>query len=213
MAGGGEGTVPSSSRVPKFFPSSNTTSVQFTEGANPMKNARRLTIMGLLLCGVLVLAANSWAQKRPPILEQVAKTYGLDSFGQVDAIRYTFNLQFPGVNLSRTWIWEPKTGKVSYEGTDKDVKPVKATYLRSQLSSQPDNVKNQIDPGFVNDNYWLIFPFHACCDTSATLTHGGMHKLPIAKGSPQQVAPNYPSDPLANTPRPTSHLYLVPAHP
>jgi len=175
-----------------------------------MKNARRLTIMGLLLCGVLVLAATSWAQKRPPILEQVAKTYGLDSFGQVDAIRYTFNLQFPGVNLSRTWIWEPKTGKVSYEGKDKDGKPVKATYVRSQLSSQPDNVKNQIDPGFVNDNYWLIFPFHACWDTSATVTDGGMHKLPMGKGSAEQVVVKYPSEAGGYTPGDTWELYVGP---
>jgi len=175
-----------------------------------MKNARRLTMMGLLLCGVLVLAATSWAQKRPPILEQVAKTYGLDSFGQVDAIRYTFNLQFPGVNLSRTWIWEPKTGKVSYEGKDKDGKPVKATYVRSQLGSQPDNVKNQIDPGFVNDNYWLIFPFHACWDTSATVTDGGMHKLPMGKGSAEQVVVKYPSEAGGYTPGDTWELYVGP---
>ncbi|HTD24018.1 MAG TPA: hypothetical protein VK738_15275 [Terriglobales bacterium] len=173
-----------------------------------MRNARRLTIMGLLLCGVLVLAATSWAQKRPPILEQVAKTYGLDSFGQVDAIRYTFNLQFPGVNLSRTWVWEPKTGKVSYEGKDKDGKPVKVTYLRSQLSSQPDNVKNQIDPGFNNDNYWLLFPFHAYWDTSATVTDGGMHKLPMGKGSAEQVVVKYPSEAGGYTPGDTWELYV-----
>src|ERR1700733_12805702 len=29
-----------------------------------MKNARRLTMMGLLLCGVLTLRPNSWAQER-----------------------------------------------------------------------------------------------------------------------------------------------------
>jgi hypothetical protein len=173
-----------------------------------MRNARRLTIMGLLLCGVLVLAATSWAQKRPPILEQVAKTYGLDSFGQVDAIRYTFNLQFPGVNLSRTWVWEPKTNKVSYEGKDKDGKPVKVTYLRSQLSSQPDSVKNQIDPGFNNDNYWLLFPFHAYWDTSASVTDGGMHKLPMGKGSAEQVVVKYPSEAGGYTPGDTWELYV-----
>jgi len=77
------------------------------------KLRRSVTIVGLFL-GVLVLAANSWAQKRPPILEQIAKTYGLDSFGQIDAIRYTWNAQFPGVNVSRSWVWEPKTGKISF---------------------------------------------------------------------------------------------------
>jgi hypothetical protein len=42
------------------------------------------------------------AQTRSPIAEQIANTYGLDSFGQIDAIRFTFNIQFPGVNVSRS---------------------------------------------------------------------------------------------------------------
>jgi hypothetical protein len=49
--------------------------------------------MGILAFGVLVLAATSWAQTLPPIAEQMAKTYDLDSFGQIEAIRYTFNLR------------------------------------------------------------------------------------------------------------------------
>ena len=87
--------------------------------------------------GFWSLRQPSWAQTRPPIVEQLAKTYGLDSFGQIEAIRYTFNLDLPAlkVNLSRTWTWEPKTGQVTYEGKDKDGKPVKVTYIRSQLNS------------------------------------------------------------------------------
>src|SRR6202041_3341585 len=129
-----------------------------------------------LLSGALLLASTSRAQTRPPIVEQLAKTYGRDSYGQVDAIRYTFNIEIPAfkLTLSRSWVWEPKTGKVSYEGKDKDGKPVQVTYLRSQLNSQPDNVKNEIDPGFMNDNYWVLFPFHAYWDTSATVTDQGM---------------------------------------
>src|SRR6267143_736861 len=142
------------------------------------KLRRSMTIVCLFL-GVLVLAPNSWAQKRPPILEQIAKTYGLDSFGQIEAIRYTWNAQFPGVNVSRSWVWEPKTGKVSYEGKDKDGKPVKATYGQSQINSAPANVKDEIAPAFVIDNYWLLFPLHAYWDTSATVTDKGMQKLPI----------------------------------
>src|SRR5581483_2195263 len=107
---------------------------------------------------VLVLAATSWAQQRPPILEKIAKTYGLDSFDQIEAVRYTFNLDIPKIKLKvvRTWEWEPKTGKVTYEGKDKDGKPVKVSYMRSQVSSQPEAVQKQIEPGFVNDNYWLL---------------------------------------------------------
>ena len=38
--------------------------------------------IGALVIGALGLAATSWAQTHPPIVEQIAKTYGLDSFGQ-----------------------------------------------------------------------------------------------------------------------------------
>ena len=68
-----------------------------------MAKLGRLTPICFLVFGVLVLAATSWAQTRPPVAEQIAKTYGLDTFGQIEAIRYTFNLQFPGVDISRSW--------------------------------------------------------------------------------------------------------------
>ena len=149
-----------------------------------MANSRCNKAMRFLpILGVMLLATTSWAQQRSPIAEKLAKTYGLDSFGQIDAIRYTWNATFPGVNISRTWTWEPKTGQITYEGKDKDGKPVKVTYLRSQLSSQPANVKDDIDPGFQNDNYWLLFPLHLYWDTSATVTDEGQQKLPLGKGS------------------------------
>ena len=68
-----------------------------------MTNLRRLDVIRLLAFSMLllILPATSWAQQRPPIAEQMAKTYGLDSFGQVEGIRYTFNAEFPGVKLSR----------------------------------------------------------------------------------------------------------------
>jgi hypothetical protein len=161
----------------------------------------------LLILGVMALAITSWAQ-RPPVVEKLANTYGLESFGQVEAIRYTFNAQFPGASLSRTWTWEPKTGQITYEGKDKDGKPVKVTYLRSQLSSQPDNVKNEIDPGFQNDNYWLIFPFHVYWDTSAAVTDEGIQKLPLGKGSADKVVVKYPSVLGGYTPGDTWTLYV-----
>ena len=173
-----------------------------------MTNSSRITaIRALLSFGVLVLAANSWAQTRPPIVEKLAKTYGLDSFGQIEAIRYTWSAQFPGVDVSRTWTWEPKTGQVTYEGKDKDGKPVKVTYLRSQLSSQPANVKDDIDPGFINDNYWLMLPFHIYWDTSATVQDAGMQKLPLGKGSAQKIVVKYPSN-VGYTPGDTWTLYV-----
>src|SRR5258707_6231999 len=165
-----------------------------------------------LLCGVLFLAGTARAQTRPPIVEQLAKTYGLDSYGQVDAIRYTFNLELPAlkVSLSRTWTWEPKTGQVTYEAKDKDGKPVKVTYLRSQINSAPANVKDEIEPGFVNDNYWFIFPFHVYWDTSAVVTVKEKQKLPVGKGTATLVSVKYPAEVGGYTPGDTWDLFLGP---
>jgi hypothetical protein len=52
-----------------------------------MTNASRGTILRLLAAAVPVLALTSGAQTRPPIVEKIAQTYGLDSFGQVEGIR------------------------------------------------------------------------------------------------------------------------------
>jgi len=175
-----------------------------------------------LFVGLWLLAAASCAQKGTSVSEQrpspatqngssvserIAKEYGLDSYGQIEAIRYTFNIQLPGLNASRSWEWEPKTDKVSYEGKDKDGKPVKVSYLRSQLSSQPDNVKNEVDSAFHNDNYWLLLPFHVNWDKSATVTDQGSKKLPVGDGSAELIAVKYPAD-GGYTPGDTWELYV-----
>jgi hypothetical protein len=173
-----------------------------------MTNLSLLDALRPLAFGMLfILSATAGAQQRPRIAEEIAKTYGLDSFGQIEAIRYTFNAQFPGVNVSRSWEWKPKTETVSYEGKDKDGKLVKVTYQRSQLSSQSDAVKNEIDPAFVNDQYWLLFPFHVVWDGSASVTDEGMQKLPIAKTPATRVVVKYPAD-GGYTPGDTWGLYV-----
>jgi hypothetical protein len=175
-----------------------------------MTKLRRSITIHCLFLGVLLLADSSRAQTHPPLAEQIAKTYGLDSFGQIEAIRYTWTAQFPGVNVSRSWIWEPKTGQVSYEGKDKAGKPVKVTYVRSQLNSAPANVKDEVEPAFVNDNYWLVFPLHVYWDSSADVQDKGMQKLPLAKGSARLVSVKYPAEAGGYTPGDTWDLYLGP---
>jgi len=154
----------------------------------------RLNMIRLLAFSILLIfPAASGAQQNPQIAEQIAKTYGLDSFGQIQAIRYTWSLESPGGKVSRTWEWSPKTDAVSYEGNDKEGKPVKVSYQRSQLGSQSDAVKKEIDPAFSNDQYWLLLPFHVVWD-GATVTDEGMNKLPLSDASAERVVVKYPSE-------------------
>lgn len=171
-----------------------------------MTSVSRITMIRRLGFALLVLASASWTQTRPPILEQIAKTYGLDSFGQIEAIRYTWNGEITGLfKLSREWEWEPKTGKVTFQGKDKDGKPVKVTYMRSELN---DDTKKQTDAGFTNDNYWLLFPLHAYWDTSATVTDEGMKKLPAGAGLATLVSVKYGAELGGYTPGDTWDLYV-----
>jgi hypothetical protein len=175
-----------------------------------MTNSSRTRKISLLIGGFLVLASASWAQKCPPAAEKIAQAYGIDSFGQIDAVRSTFNIDFPGLKVAQSWLWEPKADRVTYEGKDKDGNPVKITYVRSQLSSQPDNVKNEIDPSFNNNQYWLFLPFHACWDTAAKVEDSGTHKLPMGGGSARRVLMTYPPEGGGYTPGDTWEMYVGP---
>jgi hypothetical protein len=174
-----------------------------------MTKSSRYSMILLLAVVPLLIIPNSLAQNRAPILDQIAKTYGIDSWDKVEAIRYTWNGEITGLfKASHAWEWEPKTNKVTYEGKDKEGKPVKVTYTRTELNSQPDNVKNEVEPSFVNDNYWVLFPFHAYWDKSATVADEGMEKLPIGQGSGQLISVKYPAELGGYTPGDTWDLYV-----
>jgi len=158
-----------------------------------MTKAGRVSVIGVHLIGMFCSLGGAAAQQRPAIADQIARTYGLDSWPQVDAIRYTFTLNLGAQKLHRSWVWEPKADRITYEGPDKASKPVEITYVRSQLASQSAFVKEVVDPGFFNDQYWLLFPFHLVWDTGATVEDAGIQKLPLGKGSARKVVVKYPS--------------------
>jgi hypothetical protein len=157
------------------------------------RSNREISLPILAFAALLALTAASPAPERPPICERIAKSYGLDSFPQIEQLRYTFNIDAGPLQASRTWVWEPKTDRVSYEGKDKEGKPVKVAYLRSQLGSQPANVKEEVDPAFINDKYWLLFPLQLFWDASAKVEDKGPAKRPLGEGSAKHVVVTYPS--------------------
>ena len=173
-----------------------------------MKKSPRISMLCLLTFAALILCAVVRAQK-PPIADKVAKEFGIDSWGQIEAIRYTFNIDAgPKLRASRSWTWEPKTGRVAFEGKDKAGKDTKLSYLRSELSSQPPEVKEGVEPAFVNDQYWLIFPFHVIWDSSPEVTDKGKQKLPVGKGTADQLVIKYPPEAGGFTPGDTWELFI-----
>jgi hypothetical protein len=154
----------------------------------------RLNVPGLLAAGMLLALPAASAAEPPSIAEQIAKAYGLGSWEKVETLRYTWNIELPGgKTISNKWEWSPKTNTVSFDGKDKAGNSVKVTYQRSQLDSQSDVVKKEVDPQFANDQYWTLLPFHLLWDGAAP-TDDGQQKLPIGDGTAQRIAMKYPSE-------------------
>ena len=124
----------------------------------------------------------------------------------VEAIRFTFNVE--AAKLSRSWAWEPKADRISYDGPDKDGKPIKITYSHSQLSSQSGLVKEMVDPAFINDQHALLLPLFFASDTGVTVEDAGTQKGHLLKGSARKIVVKYPSDSGGYTPGDTWELFL-----
>jgi hypothetical protein len=169
----------------------------------------RLNVPGLLAAGMLLALPAASAAEPPSIAEQIAKAYGLGSWEKVETLRYTWNIELPGgKTISNKWEWSPKTNTVSFDGKDKAGNSVKVTYQRSQLDSQSDVVKKEVDPQFANDQYWTLLPFHLLWDGAAP-TDDGQQKLPIGEGTAQRIAMKYPSE-GGYQPGDTWDLYIGP---
>jgi hypothetical protein len=152
-----------------------------------MKKSRRFDVTRCLASMLLIVPVMSGAQQLPPVAEKMAKTYGLDSFGEVEAVRYTWSIEG---KVSRSWEWQPKTDTVTFEGKDKEGKPVKVTYSRSDMDRQSDAVKKDIDPAFVNDQYWVFLPLHVAWD-GATVTDEGKAETPLGKVPAEHIVVKY----------------------
>jgi hypothetical protein len=88
---------------------------------------------------------------------QVADAYGFGHMEQVESIQYTWNVQVDSATVvTRDWRWDLQEGEVYYAGSD--------TSLVYSLSDT-DSALKTIDHRFVNDKYWLLFPFQLAWDS------------------------------------------------
>jgi len=139
----------------------------------------------LFVCGSAV-DANS---EESSIGEKIAEAYGVREFDKVDEIKFTFNVHKGDVEARRSWVWSPKTDIVTFSGSGAD-KPV--TYSRKEISADSPDSLRQIDAHFINDQYWLLFPFHLVWDTGMTVELAGENvKFPIGAGTGRMVTVLY----------------------
>lgn len=139
----------------------------------------------ILLLLVLAVACSEPHMGKDTLPLQVAKAYGLDSFFLVSKLKYTFNVKFNDKTLSRSWLWEVSSGRVTL--MQPGAAPV--TYSRTEM---PDSSARKVDAQFINDQYWLLFPLHLGWDASAIITVATDRPLPIGTGLATRITITFP---------------------
>jgi hypothetical protein len=110
-----------------------------------------------ILCFFAFACSSSEQSETDSLPLKVAAAYGIKDFDQVSTLRYTWNVRVDSARvISRKWIWHPASGEVNYTDQDTTV-----TYFLQKK----DSTLKEIDSRFINDKYWLLFPFQLAWDT------------------------------------------------
>jgi hypothetical protein len=139
----------------------------------------------------------------------IARVYGIDHFEEIDAVRYTFNIQVKTRQIRRAWVWEPDSDRITYSGQKKGGEKISRTYLRSRINEEAPEDLVGIDRRFINDQYWLLFPFHLKWDSEIRLTFETEQPLPIPPGKADRLIIQYPPG-IGYTPGDAYELYIDP---
>jgi len=110
--------------------------------------------------------------------KKIAKAYGYEDFDKVETISYTFNVDVGDRHVEREWIWNTDTKEINYTGPMKEDSIATYTYDRDSLNVADTQMKT-VDQRFINDKYWLLFPFNLVWDTDVTITEEGRAIAPI----------------------------------
>lgn len=118
------------------------------------------------------------------LAQKVANAYGIKDFKKAKSMSFTFNVKRDTFPITyRSWDWNMEKNIV----TMKDPKQT-VTYRRDTIQSAA--MKN-IDGKFINDQYWLLFPFHIVMDKGCTLTEKDNIKAPIGKKNSTMLTVQY----------------------
>ncbi|MDO6760300.1 hypothetical protein Q4566_08835 [Tamlana sp. 2_MG-2023] len=138
-----------------------------------------------LLFACLAVLFFSCKDDRKPltVAEKIAKAHGFEHWKKVSEIQFTFNVDKDSMHFDRVWAWKPKVDQVTiYKRRDS------VQYFRSQK----DSTTTQIDRGFINDKFWLLFPFQLVWDSNLTFSDVTQTEAPISKSLLNKITVTYP---------------------
>lgn len=156
--------------------------------------SQSIKIMTVMMFIGITIFAGSCSNKSNPDALKIAQTYGFDQFNQVEAIMFTYNLSNDSTSIARHWIWNVKDNEIHYEGNDADGNMIDYSYVQGEKGEARPELEAQINSWFINDQYWLLYPYHLVWDKSAQITPVGTANLPIPPGKANELVVFYPEE-------------------
>lgn len=135
-----------------------------------MKNTLFLLITIVLLTAC---SEGNKIQKANSLQQEIGKAYGIENFSKLSKLSYTFNVKRGETVSSRSWVWNLKTNVIELKSTATSV-----VYQRDTIQSE---AMKKVDGMFINDQYWLMYPFHIIWDAGTTQTIAYNQTTPISK--------------------------------
>ncbi len=165
----------------------------------------------LILCLLLFAGCRNNTQKKHPVKKQIsiaqkiAGAAGLSNWNNVNSIAFTFNVKIGDKQIHRTWYWEPKNDIIKFYLPNKKDSTV-FSQAKTDKSSSPEIIKR--DKQFINDSYWLLFPFHLVWDNNVSITlQKNLSASPIGGKQAGEVVVKYTAD-KGYTPNDKYILYI-----
>ncbi len=154
-----------------------------------MKLFPKAVMAALLAIALSACATQDKEMRRMTLRQSIGNAYGVDYFDSIEQIQYEFNVRIGDKRIKRFWIWEPKLDRVTFQGMNYR-KAI--SYNRRDIETTTSSALRKVDAWFINDNYWLLFPFHVVWDANIKVEDLGRQKLPLGGGKSRQVVITFP---------------------
>ncbi len=134
-----------------------------------------------------------------PIATKVAYANGFQNFEDVEQLSFTFNVKVNDtVRSQRAWKWFPVEDRVELTENGQT-----SSYIND---GEFDEQEKTLDQKFINDTYWLLFPFQLVW-SEYDLSHNRKAIAPISGEEMEMLSVSFANE-GGYTPGDTYHIYL-----
>ena len=138
------------------------------------------------------------SEKEISVLEKIANAHGFKNWSKIKKLNYTFNVDRDSSHFERSWQWQPQKEQVKMLSAKDTV-----AYVRKEI----DSLQQKADQAFINDKYWLLFPFQLVWDQSFKHAVKENVKAPISKKPMKEITIAYDNED-GYTPGDTYKIYI-----